>query len=164
MVFSPGNGNAITLANPGISATTPVQMTLSVGGTGTLSLAGTSNLTIVSGANGSSSLTISGNIAALNAALDGLTYTPGSGDVGRTELDLTVSVPGDSALGTTAARVPLLDELAAPPAVINVPSGQFSTRSPPSSSRRAIKTPSRSTIPAWVTSRCSSRSASRTAP
>ncbi len=106
-------------------------MTLSVGGTGTLSLAGTSNVTIVSGANGSSSLTISGTINSLNAALDGLTYTPGSGDVGRTELDLTVSVPGDSALGTTAARVPLLDELAAPPAVINVPSGQlFNTVTP----------------------------------
>ena len=131
LVFSPGNGNAITLSNPGISATTPVQITLSVGGTGTLNLGGTSGVNIVSGANGSSSLTISGTIDSLNAALDGLTYTPGSGDVGRTELDLTVSVPGDSALGTTAARVPLLDELSAPPAVINVPSGQlFNTVTP----------------------------------
>ena len=131
LVFSPGNGNAITLSNPGISATNPVQMTLSVGGSGTLNLAGTLGVTIVSGANGSSSLTIDGTIAALNAALDGLTFTPGSGDVGRTELDLTVSVPGDSALGTTAARVPLLDELAAPPAVITVPSGQlFNTTTP----------------------------------
>ena len=43
---------------------------------GTLSLATTSGITIVSGANNSASMVIDGTLAALNAALNGLTFTP----------------------------------------------------------------------------------------
>ena len=78
---------------------------------GSLSLADTSGISIVSGANGSSTMTIQGTLSAINAALDGLSYTPAAGDVGWTELDLKASVPGDSSIGTTFNSVLIQDSL-----------------------------------------------------
>jgi hypothetical protein len=74
LVFSAANGNAITVsalnANPAVDL---FQVTLSVSG-GSLVLGSTSGLASVSGS--TSSITMSGTLNALNAALNGLSYTP----------------------------------------------------------------------------------------
>jgi hypothetical protein len=51
------------------------QLTLTAAG-GKVMLATLNGLTIVSGANGSSTITVKGTINALNAAVNGLTFTP----------------------------------------------------------------------------------------
>ena len=153
VVFSSASGNAITLGNPGISATTPVQLTLSIAD-GTLSLAGTSGISIVSGANGSSQMTIQGTLAALNSALEGLTYAPGAGDLGQTELDLTASVPGDSSFGTTFASALIDDTLDFVPAVITVPPSQAPAPPRRWSFPAPVVTASRSTIRRPAAARC----------
>jgi Bacterial Ig domain len=67
-------GNSISISDPD-AGTNPVQLTLTVvGGTATLSTTG--GLTLISGANGTSSLLYQGTIASFNAALNGLIYTP----------------------------------------------------------------------------------------
>jgi hypothetical protein len=73
LVFSSANGNAITVADAdgGSSSET---VTLSVAH-GTLTLGSTTGLTGLTG-NGGPSLSFNGTIAQLNAALNGLTYTP----------------------------------------------------------------------------------------
>jgi FG-GAP-like repeat len=73
LVFSSAHGNAITVADVdgGSSSET---VTLSVAH-GTLTLGSTTGLTGLTG-NGGASLSFSGTIAQLNAAVNGLTYTP----------------------------------------------------------------------------------------
>jgi hypothetical protein len=67
---------------------------------GKLNLATTTGLTFTSGANGTASLTVKGTLANLNAALNGLVYTPNSGYTGRDTLTITVSDSGDGLSGT----------------------------------------------------------------
>ena len=67
-------------------------------GHGMLTLASTSGLTSVSG-NGSGAVEFSGPIAALNAALDGLTYTPTSGYTGSDTLQITIDDEGNTGTG-----------------------------------------------------------------
>ncbi len=74
IVFSNANGNAISVADVDADPL-PVQVSLSVGH-GTLRLASTSGLSVVGGADGAGSIVVQGRLADLNAALDGLTYTP----------------------------------------------------------------------------------------
>jgi Bacterial Ig domain len=73
LVFSVANKDAISITdvNAG-SAAEPLTLTAT---DGTLSLGSTTGITITAGANGSASMTISGTLAALNAALSGLTFT-----------------------------------------------------------------------------------------
>jgi hypothetical protein len=78
LTFSSGGGNAISVSDPNPVAAPTVQVMLSVSN-GTLTLAGTSGLTIMAGANGTATVTIRGTLADINAALDGLVYTPNSG-------------------------------------------------------------------------------------
>jgi hypothetical protein len=70
LVFSSATHNAITVADDGTGSET---VTLSVG-SGTLTLGNAAVVSIDAGADGSASVTFSGTIADLNAALDGLTY------------------------------------------------------------------------------------------
>jgi hypothetical protein len=67
---------------------------------GKLNLATTSGLTFTSGANGTSSMTVKGTLANLNAALNGLVYTPTSGYTGNDFLNITVADSGDNLSGT----------------------------------------------------------------
>jgi large repetitive protein len=55
----------------------------------TLTLASTKGLTVIAGSNKSSSLTIKGTLANLNAALSGLTFTPTLGFSGSAALDFS---------------------------------------------------------------------------
>ena len=92
LVFSTGNGNAISLtdANPGSDS-----LTLSVAD-GTLTLSTTSGLSFTAGSNDSASFSVSGTISNLNAALNGLTYQPTAGYSGADTLAISLVDPGDT--------------------------------------------------------------------
>ncbi|HEV3299038.1 MAG TPA: S53 family peptidase [Planctomycetaceae bacterium] len=94
LTFSSGGGNGITLSDSQIGGNSD-SLTLSVSH-GTLSLASLSGLSVTSGANGTSSITVSGTLSSLNAAVSGLVYTPGSGFSGTDSLSISLSDPGDS--------------------------------------------------------------------
>jgi hypothetical protein len=93
VTFSSAGGNGITVSDSQAGSNSD-SLTLSVSH-GTLSLASLSGLSVVSGANGSSSVTVSGTLSSLNAALNGLVYTPGSGFSGSDSLSLSLGDPGD---------------------------------------------------------------------
>jgi hypothetical protein len=119
VVFSSSQGDAITLtdAEAGSNADT---LTLSVAG-GTLTLGSTTGLTISSGANGTSAMTVTGTLANLNAALNGLVYTPKSGFSGGDSLHVSITDPGDSLTGSTAVALtvnaPTAPTIKVPPTV-----------------------------------------------
>src|SRR5206468_2223866 len=80
LVFSAANGNRITLGDPddadnGTLGDLSLRVTLSVVG-GTLTLGGSAGLSFAGGANGSASMTVTGTLNNLNAALNGLIYAP----------------------------------------------------------------------------------------
>ena len=72
---------------------------------GTLTLGSTAGLTFTSGSNGSSLMTVTGTVANLNAALNGLVYTPTPGYYGTDYLEVSVNNPTDSQTGS--ANVPI---------------------------------------------------------
>jgi hypothetical protein len=92
--FSSAGSDGITLSDSQAGGNSD-SLTLSVT-SGTLTLASLSGLSVVSGSNGSSSVTVSGTLANLNADLNGLVYTPASGFSGADSLSISVSDPGDS--------------------------------------------------------------------
>ncbi len=94
LTFSSSGSDGITLSDSQ-AGTNSDSLTLSVND-GTLRLASLSGLSIVSGANGSSSMTVSGTLASLNAALSGLVYAPTSGFSGADSLSISLNDPGDS--------------------------------------------------------------------
>jgi hypothetical protein len=90
MVFSSGNGNAISVADPNAGSSDRLTLTASHG---TIKLGATAGLHVISGANKSASLTVSGTLANLNAALNGLTFTPATGYVGSASMTVRIANP-----------------------------------------------------------------------
>ncbi len=80
---------------------------------GRLVLSSTAGLTFVSGSNGSSSMTVTGTLANLNADLNGLSYSPNSGYSGADSLDLALDNSLNSLTGSAAVSI----TVNAPPAV-----------------------------------------------
>jgi subtilase family serine protease len=105
LTFSTANSNAISIADASAGSSSD-SLTISVAH-GTLTLASTSGLTVTAGAIGSASMTVTGTVASLNSALNGLTYKPTSGYSGSDSLSISVTDPGDglSASGSTALTV-----------------------------------------------------------
>jgi hypothetical protein len=103
VVFSSTKGDAITFTDSfaGSNADTLV-LTVS---NGTLTLATISGVTITNGANGSSSMTVSGTVANLNTAVNGLTYAPSANFVGSDALKISLSDLGDSLTGSTSVSL-----------------------------------------------------------
>jgi len=66
---------------------------------GTLTLGQTSGVTITSGTNGSASLTMTGTLTNLNAALDGLLYLPGLNFNGPATISVVTNDQGNSGVG-----------------------------------------------------------------
>ena len=97
LVFSAGNGNAISLSDAD-SEGNAEQISLSVSH-GTLTLSGTSGLTITAGANGSATMTVQGTLANLNAALNGLSYASTQYYNGTDTLTLVTNDLGNSGVG-----------------------------------------------------------------
>lgn len=91
----------------GSTANLPLQVTLSATrGNFTLAASALSNLTTVSGANGTSSLSVRGSLTNLNAALSSFTYIGNS--IGTTSINLVVNDLGNvggAALNASATRV-----------------------------------------------------------
>jgi hypothetical protein len=96
LTFSTTNSNGITVADPdGASASEAI--TLSVGSGSTLQLATTSGLTVTG--NNSNSVVMTGPLTALNAALNGLIYTPGTGFTGTDSLQILINDLGNTGTG-----------------------------------------------------------------
>jgi hypothetical protein len=80
-----------------------------------LTLASTTGLTITAGSNGSASMTVSGTVINLNAALNGVTYRPTSGYSGTDTLAITITDSGDNK--SASANVSLSIVGLAPPTI-----------------------------------------------
>jgi Ca2+-binding RTX toxin-like protein len=98
VVFSDSRGNAITVSDADGGTLT---VTLSVV-SGTLTLSQVTGLTFASGANGTAAMTFTGTAAAINAALEGLTYRGILNFEGEITLGVTVT---DSAAATDTAAI-----------------------------------------------------------
>ena len=98
--FPFSGGNAISVTDPA-AGNSAEQVTLHASH-GTLKLATTKGLTIVSGANKSASVTVSGTLATLNSDLNGLVYTPASGYSGSDSLTVSATDRGDGLTSPTA--------------------------------------------------------------
>jgi hypothetical protein len=96
LVFSVGNGNAISISD--VDAAGPLEVTLSVSG-GTLRLADTSGLTFSAGADGTATMTFTGSQTAINVALDGVTYSAAVGFVGGDSVTVVTSDLGSTGIG-----------------------------------------------------------------
>ena len=92
-VFSVAGGNAVTVSD-GTAGDGKVRVTLTVT-QGTLSLAQTSGLSFVSGADGSATMVLDGLESAVNAALDGMVYTPDPDYHGAANLQVTNELAAD---------------------------------------------------------------------
>ena len=93
MTLSTGNTNLISIADSDGGSQT---VDLTASNSGLLTLASTTGITINTGSDGSSAMNISGTLADINAALDGLQYDP-NGDVGAQ----TITISTDDGNGGT---------------------------------------------------------------
>ena len=90
---------------------------------GTLNLSSTAGLTFVSGANGASSMTVTGTVANLNAAISNLRYTPTSGYSGADFLQVQLHDSNDNQTGATSVNItvnPLVPPTVTAPAAVAV--------------------------------------------
>ncbi|MCA9200364.1 MAG: cadherin domain-containing protein, partial [Planctomycetales bacterium] len=93
LVFNPANGNAITVSD-GTASDGRIQVTLSVPN-GTLRLNNFGGYVWVQGSNGASLMTLEGTEAAINAALEDLTYIPNTDYNGSDTLTITTALNAD---------------------------------------------------------------------
>jgi subtilase family serine protease len=114
--FSTANGTAISFTDA-VAGSSTDSVTLIVSH-GKLTLSQTTGLTFTAGANNSASFTINGTVANLNAALNGLTYTPTIGYSGSDSLAITVADSGDSqsSSANVALTVTAVPSITVPPA------------------------------------------------
>ncbi len=129
LIFSTGNGNAVTISDVD-AGTADVQVTLTTtGGTLTLNPMATGDLTTVNG-DGTGSVTAIGTVAEINAALSGLRFTPTLNSNGATSIGIAVSDlgntahPDNAAIGTANATVPITVNAVNDAPVLTVPGGQ----------------------------------------
>jgi hypothetical protein len=98
LVFSTGNGNAISVADSDAGAS-PLQVVLT-GTNGTISLAGIAGLTFSIGDGvADSTMTFTGTAAAINAALNGLSFTPATNFSGAASLSISTNDQGNAGAG-----------------------------------------------------------------
>lgn len=103
LVFSSGNGNQVSLADPD-AGTNSIQVTLTVTN-GTLTLSGTAGLSFTVGdGTADATMTFTGTNANINTALDGMTFAPTAGFSGAASLTIT-----SNDLGNTGSGGPLTD-------------------------------------------------------
>ena len=95
--FSNDTNNAITLGDTD-SNDSVEQLTVSATG-GTIQLPFTFGLTIDAGTDGGSSFTATGTLDDLNAALDGIVFTPAANSFGSAGLNLSLNDLGNTGLG-----------------------------------------------------------------
>ncbi len=97
VVFSTADGNALSISDPD-AGDQPVQVTLQATG-GQLTLASTTGLTFDnSTANGSAQIVVTGTLADINAALNGVTFTPNLHASGADNIAVSVNDLGNTGL------------------------------------------------------------------
>jgi Domain of unknown function (DUF4347)/Cadherin domain/Right handed beta helix region/Periplasmic copper-binding protein (NosD) len=102
LVFSGANGNAISIADVDAGAAA-VQVSLTASN-GALTLGGTAGLTFTSGdGSADATMTFSGSVANINAALQGLGFAPTAGYSGAATLQITTNDQGNSGSGGALA-------------------------------------------------------------
>ncbi len=102
ITFSTGNSNAISIADVD-AGSNEVQVTLTANN-GTMTLSGTTGLTFSPAGPGNdgtadSIMTFNGTITDINAALNGLVYTPATGFTGATSIQIFTNDLGNSGTG-----------------------------------------------------------------
>ena len=95
LVFSKSGGNAVSVVDPDAGPNL-IQVALTVS-QGTLSLSSASGLDVTAGIDGSATVTFSGKLDDVNAALDGLSIAPPPDYVGTVWLMVEVGVLGNTA-------------------------------------------------------------------
>ncbi len=119
LVFSGGNGNAITVADSNAGSKLE-QLTL-ITTHGTLTLATTKGLTVTSGSNKSASMTVKGTLSNLNAALSGLKFIPTTGYSGSAGLNVTIKDLGSSQTATGTVALTVVVPASTPTAIVKTP-------------------------------------------
>jgi hypothetical protein len=114
LVFSSVGGNPITITDPN-AGTSVEQLTLTVTH-GTPTLAATTGISFTSGANNSASMTVTGTLANLNAALNGLQFTPTIGYSGPASLAVTFKDLGNNQSASATVAITVV----APPVRVNL--------------------------------------------
>ncbi len=98
LVFSAGNGNAISIGDVD-AGTSPVQVVLT-GANGAITLAGIAGLTFAVGDGvADAAMTFSGTLGAVNAALNGLSFMPGANFSGAASLSISADDQGNTGAG-----------------------------------------------------------------
>ena len=92
------SGSGLLSASDPDSGGNPEQLSLTATG-GLVTLPALTGLTVVSGANASAALTVSGTLANLDAALNGISFTPATGTFGSASLLLSINDQGNSGVG-----------------------------------------------------------------
>ena len=103
LVFSTGNGNAISLADNGAGGNAD-SLTMTVAH-GILTLGSTTGLIFSSGSNGSASFTVKGTLTNLEAALSSLTYQPAANYAGSDTLAISLVDSGDGKSGSASVAL-----------------------------------------------------------
>jgi hypothetical protein len=120
--FSSANSDAITLTDPTLAAGGFDTVALTVSH-GTLLLGSPGSIALLSGANGSASMTIQGTLPNLIKALNGLSYTPGSNFVGSDSLTVKITNPGNG-LSASASTTLTVSSTASNPPTVSAPSSE----------------------------------------
>lgn len=97
LVFSTANNNALSVSDAD-AGTAAIQVTLTAT-SGTVTLGRTTGLTITGGADGTAAVTVTGPVSAINAALDGLTFTPDADLNGTASLRIDADDQGNTGSG-----------------------------------------------------------------
>ena len=98
-MFSGANSNSITIADlDAFPSDMQVQLVSTNGAT---TLSGTAGLTFTAGANGTATMTFTGTVAAVNTALNGLTFNPTASFFGAASLQIVTSDQGNTGTGGT---------------------------------------------------------------
>jgi len=95
LIFSSGNGNAVTVSDTVAATDSRLQVFISVNNNGVLNLSQTTGLSILGGSNGSRFMTIHGTESDINAAFEGMTFTPNAGFTGAVPLNISTSLGAD---------------------------------------------------------------------
>jgi methionine-rich copper-binding protein CopC len=118
LAFSTANGNALSTTDPD-AGTGDILLNLSVAPSGTLTLGSTAGLVTVVG-NGTGTVSATGQITAVNNALQGLTYTPVPGTSAAITLTFTIDDQGNSPAPAQVDTDAVTINVDAPPAVTAV--------------------------------------------
>jgi len=95
--FSTAGGNALSISDVDAGAGT-LELTLTASN-GALNLSGTAGLTLTGGAYGSGLIKVTGTVADLNTALDGMSFAPTAGYVGTANLQVSTDDQANTGAG-----------------------------------------------------------------